>query len=525
MRDLFINYGALMAAAWFAKKKQQKLPENKDQVLKSRRIEDEIYRQARASDERLDKIRRDCVPKLPVVENLSRDVYQSLYTLDVRHNEQSELSPLVRRFNRHILGEVMKSPDYPAMKSICEGRGYPAMEATAEFMEQVAGRLDDLLAAANGDNNALDALQSQERRQTEYLQQLQQLAAENEQSPDPAKEKKLVQTANRLDSKEKQVEYLNQAVKDNLAKSKQVREIVESAVSAAREKAEEVQAILRSWGDEGATNEASELNREMVEKVRQNPNLLDIAKYLGRLKELIRQKRKNAFAYGRGEKYSLETGNSLQRVISSEFALLASPETLPLFVRKLQRKTLKQYARRERVCKGQGDIIVCLDESGSTIGDNAAWGKAVAYAMLEIAGINKRDMALIHFSGSGCFRTDLFQYGQYTKADVLKSAEIFLDGGTNYETPLREALRLMEENSYRKADLLFITDGECHLPEEFAQTLRETKAAMGFTITGVLMDQGEPGMAFSLEPFCDEIIKLSEVGGERAADLLVGNRA
>ncbi|MEF9880757.1 MAG: hypothetical protein RR975_15185, partial [Clostridia bacterium] len=77
----------------------------------------------------------------------------------------------------------------------------------------------------------------------------------------------------------------------------------------------------------------------------------------------------------------------------------------------------------------------------------------------------------------------------------------------------------------RKADVLFITDGECRLPEEFAQTLQETKAAMGFTITGVLMDSESPSMTFSLTPFCEEIIRISEVGGERAADLLVGNRA
>lgn len=524
MRDFFLNYGALMAAAWFAQKRKQQPQKNKKQVLKSRRIEDEIYRQMRSQNSSLDKIRQDYESKLPVIENLSRDMFQSLYSLDVRHYEQSELSPQVRRFNRHILNEVMKSPDYPAMKSICDGRSYPAMEAAAEFMEQVAGKLDELLAAANGDNNALNALETQEQRQAQQLQELQQLSKE-EDAPTPALKKKLLQSANRLHSKEQQVEYLNQAVKDNLAKSKQAQQMIADALSATRKKAEEIDTILHAWGNDTATNESSALNRELVDKVRQNKTLLDIAKYLGRLKELIRHKRKNAFAYGRGEKYSLETGNSLQRILSSEFALLAVPETAPLFMRKLQRKGLKQYARRERICKGQGDIIVCLDESSSTRGDKSAWGKAVAYAMLEIAGINKRDFALIHFSGRGSFRTDLFRPGQYTQEDVFQSAATFLGGGTDYVTPLTEALRLMEENNYQRADLLFITDGECRLPEDFAQTLCGTKAARGFTIHGVLMDGFGADMAFSLKPFCDEITFISELGGERTADTLVGNRA
>ena len=63
--------------------------------------------------------------------------------------------------------------------------------------------------------------------------------------------------------------------------------------------------------------------------------------------------------------------------------MLAAPETLPLFLRKLQRKSLKQYQRREPIYKGSGDIICMLDESGSTAAQ-ASWCKAVALALLDI---------------------------------------------------------------------------------------------------------------------------------------------
>ena len=56
------------------------------------------------------------------------------------------------------------------------------------------------------------------------------------------------------------------------------------------------------------------------------------------------------------------------------------------------------YRRREPISKGKGDIIVCLDESYSTYGDNQAWGMAMAMILLQICHDNKRNFALIHFS-------------------------------------------------------------------------------------------------------------------------------
>lgn len=160
-----------------------------------------------------------------------------------------------------------------------------------------------------------------------------------------------------------------------------------------------------------------------MEKVRQNTILLQIARYLGRMKEMIRQKRLNGFSYGRGEKYGLELGNSFSRLISSEFSLLAAPETQPIFLRKYQQKKLKQYARREKICKGRGHKIVCLDQSSSTTGENAAWGKAVAYALLLVTQLDKANFALIRFARRGNFHTDHYLSGQVSTAQIMEDAQ------------------------------------------------------------------------------------------------------
>lgn len=78
-----------------------------------------------------------------------------------------------------------------------------------------------------------------------------------------------------------------------------------------------------------------------MERVRASEALRDVSRYLGRFREIFAQGKRNGYAYGRGEKYSLELGNDLSRALTSELAMLAAPETLPLFLRKYQRRQIK----------------------------------------------------------------------------------------------------------------------------------------------------------------------------------------
>ena len=152
-------------------------------------------------------------------------------------------------------------------------------------------------------------------------------------------------------------------------------------------------------------------------------------------------------------------------------------------------------------------------------------GGAAALALLDIAIQGKRRFAMIHFSSTGRFQTDLFLPGEFDREDVLKAAETFLDGNTDYKTPLQEALRLMEEEGFENADMVFVTDGACALGKDFLDHLKEEQARRGFSITGVLLDQDAVGFSFSLEPFCTEILRTSELTQEKIAENLLNARA
>ncbi len=106
----------------------------------------------------------------------------------------------------------------------------------------------------------------------------------------------------------------------------------------------------------------------------------------------------------------------------------------------------------------------------------------------------------------------------------MRAAETFLRGGTDFQAPMAQALQLMQDGGFENADVVFITDGECALPEDYLMELREAQSALGFTVTGVLLDKQSPGMGFSLKSFCQSIYRTSELLDDDIVRELVAKR-
>lgn len=498
-----------------------------DRVLRSTRLEDSIFADCRNGDTAMDELETDAQAKLSSFPALSHDIFQAFYSLMPRRNDNSELSGIAQKFNSNILDHVMNGEDYPTIKAVCEGRELPAYEAASEFTARTAEELDNLLRDFGGEKGALKTLEklrnAEDAAAEELTALLERLRSSSERNE--TLEQALVNTANKAESKRQQAAAVSKLVDANTAQNKErISTILSQSAKAAAEKAEQVQSILGAWSDEFGNMKRTPANTALLEKVRSNPKLREIAKYLGKYREIFAQAKKNGYAYGRGEKYSLELGNDITRALTSELAMLAAPETTPLFLRKYQRKQIKQYQRREPIYKGMGDIICCLDESGSTKGDAEVWGKAVALTLLDIATDAARKFALIHFSGPGCCKTDIFLPGQYAAEDKMAAAEVFLDGGTDYETPLKEALRLIEDAGFKNADIVFITDGYCELPNMFEDELADKQATLAFRITGILLDTDVGASDFSLKPFCQAIYRTSEVVRDDIVQTLVNQQ-
>jgi hypothetical protein len=125
---------------------------------------------------------------------------------------------------------------------------------------------------------------------------------------------------------------------------------------------------------------------------------------------------------------------------------------------------------------------------------------AAALALHSVTRKEGRPFAAILFSSPGDWVSFVFRNesvieqtstGEESRCGVLdgfmKVATFFFGGGTDYESPLNEARRLIEEGGadWREADVVFITD-DCEVSEGFSERFRADKRRLCFKVFGVI---------------------------------------
>jgi uncharacterized protein with von Willebrand factor type A (vWA) domain len=145
-------------------------------------------------------------------------------------------------------------------------------------------------------------------------------------------------------------------------------------------------------------------------------------------------------------------------------ALLCDSELEDLFYLKFAERRLLQYELEGRESEGRGPIILALDESGS-MGESLsgitkeAWSKAVMLGLLAIARRQRRDFTIIHFSGPKQLRTSVFPKGGSSPLELFDAVDFFFGGGTVFDTWMKEAALLVEQDQFDRADVIVISDG------------------------------------------------------------------
>lgn len=442
------------------------------------------------------------------VLSLLADLFHLLFAQELRLTRPDERDVYVRLVQSAFVDDLLKRDDFLHLRNLCKANAFAAMEAARAYQQAVES---DMLACAEEIEPLASVLTRLERPHDAADAKLHDLVQHAQ--TNPAQTPAALQTASKVASTAEQIRVVTGMIQAKMQKrSAETAQVICVALRCSMEAAMLAKCVAQCWGDESqSAQQQAEHNQAMLERVKGNAMLQGITRQLGRMKEMLSDLRKNDYAHGRGEKYTVTRGRDMKNLLSGELAMMASPATTPLFLRKYHAKGLLQYAKRERVHKGHGDVIVCLDESGSTEGENAEWGKALVLAVQDICAYEGRKFALVHFSGKDQFRTDLFLPGQYTSQDLLSAAEHFFDGGTDFETPIREALRLVNEETFENADILFITDGEKSISDELAEQLRNAIQDARCSVVGLLLDADSPGMAFSLEKFCERIYRVSEM--------------
>jgi uncharacterized protein with von Willebrand factor type A (vWA) domain len=225
--------------------------------------------------------------------------------------------------------------------------------------------------------------------------------------------------------------------------------------------------------------------------------------------------------HGVDEVYDLTLGDNLTRVVPSELVYLADEELEDVFWAKYVTHSLLQYKMRGAEKTAQGAIICMVDNSYSMHGEREVWAKAVALSLLEIAKREHRDFYGIHFGSAHDMKEWHFPKGEVELSDVLDYAEWFFNSGTDFETPISRAIEVLEEQfsseSSQKGDLIMISDGECHVSEEWMTRYFNSKEALSFRMYSVLINESSVSSHWPvLETLSDKTWPVRDIatGGE-----------
>lgn len=518
---VFIDMPAFMKV-YQAIQKMKKTPAVSNRLFQSLKLEDQIYDEAARRIPHLKEVLGQKPRGLPIFPDIVRDLFQCFYSLKPIRRPENELSLAARSISVPLFAQFEKDADYTRLQARCRGRSYLAAEGAAEFAEKLLQHSQELLPRYGGKKDMEQVLEQQEQVFQKMLKVLDRKKQLYDRESTDERFRTLSNQMNRVLHKAKQLEDLHHILNDSISAASHSRaQTVQQAAEAAEQHTQGLKTLLDAWGAEPGSERFGEMDMEILDKAQSSDLLARIARYLGPCRELMHEQRNNGYTYRRGEKCGIALGAQVQQALSSELAYLAHPVTAPLFLHKMSRRQIRQYQRRERITLGSGDIIVCVDESASTESDDKdAWARAVAYALVDKVGHQGRRASIIHFSSVSEVSEDLFLPGQYTPEDIMNSARHFYCGGTDYEAPLRKAVETLDSGMLSKADIVFITDGQCRVSLDFQDWLCAKLAEHRASITGILLDSGN-SFEFSLKGFCKKVYRTSELAPSEILSELV----
>jgi len=159
-------------------------------------------------------------------------------------------------------------------------------------------------------------------------------------------------------------------------------------------------------------------------------------------------------------------------MLPAEAALLADESMELLFYKKFTEKKLQTFeyqakvlsyeeeeikSKRQKEKEGKkGPFIICVDTSGSMHGTLETVAKTLCFALLKMAVKDNRKCYLISFSTAieTLNLTDL----KNNLDKLIEFLSMSFNGGTDAVPAMREAIRILETEDYKKADVIMVSD-------------------------------------------------------------------
>lgn len=470
---------------------------------------------------------------LPTFKYLHEDIFMSLYqyNAEVLPPEQMHIQSWM---NRNILSQLINTPIFITLRKTCRCDLFNAGIGTEIIGKQAIEILKEEMAKIKDFEKKKEALE----KLIEQEEKMDSLAEELDEMEELLEEMRM-QGRDSGDEYDSLVEGYNNgqlSLQEARALAEQMSEDCEELVETTDElvdnftvqmdnsivdatsEVQQVSEYVQAWGlGEGSDIKVPfGLKRSALERIRNSRYLKEFTDMIGKYKECAVTEQKKKVKASAIEIKSVKVGDKIEDALPSDKLNLCNEVTKKDFYRRMTQGQLMSYDKESQKQKNKGPIIVCIDLSGSMGGDKEMWAKALAVGILEVAQIQKREFACIPYD-SHVRKTTVIHKDEISPDKIIGIAEESAGGGTDFERPLREASKLIEDSNFKEADIVFITDGDCCVSDSFRRQFKQLKEDKEFRTMGVLVDYGHTSRT-SLDDFCDSVTTVSKIADAKDAN-------
>jgi uncharacterized protein with von Willebrand factor type A (vWA) domain len=447
-------------------------------------------------------------------EKLSADVFFSFYNKNVELRKM-EFVRLKYLFNHNIMENIINDAEYEKLRMNTAHNKNNSFEAMMLFMGKVAENLKDFIKSGAGKEHQIlsDRMNELDENIIDELKKGKNGGKDAE---------KLFKEAQKLGD-----DLKNHINKNEKEYKKNVKKAMDSSSSEMKEAAELFDTV---FGGNIAGTGPGELERlpihvrlEYARRIKNNPAMKLVMEYAGRFKLTAYTKQVEKRSDIRIEPTDVKYGGDFREMDPKDMASLVGGnrvmrEQLKMRIAKKELLELKRtFKEKDWENEGKGPVVVCVDTSGSMSGEKEYKSKAIALAAADIAFSQQRDFACVLFSSESEITMVKIKSGESFDAvipKILDIGSIFYGGGTDFESPLKAAVEIIEKESFSRADIIFMTDGYAELSPGFLEYFGKVKEQKKFKVMGILCDSYDADRKSArevMELFCDKLTYNTEM--------------
>lgn len=471
--------------------------------------------------------------------SLMGDLWASLYKMKPAMKEFEEGQQPKRQINHQLINRVFADEQFEQMRKITTLDDFSAAIGSMRLNEKVYQWLAEQKAKSQELQSLMQQLiekQKQMESQQKKQDQTKQRQQDAQDSGDTSEQKKADSQAKRdqkkMDSMQQELSDIQIQIQQQLSQALQgeggdsFSQAIQAASSETQESKEDLQNLLS--GGSGSSGGDGEMKKvplrdqiALAEMLRENKKMREIAEWAGNFKAIARKKQKSKHTESL-DRSGMTLGDDVERLLPQELGMMLKDSTKIDFLRRYAEGQTMMYSPKGKETLGKGPIIICLDQSGSMKHlDNQSKGFVLALAM--IAKKQRRDFAVIPFSNK--VKSEFFYgKGKISPAQLVTLATSFQGGGTQYGPPLERAKSIiLNQKRYKKADILFVTDGDPDdtgllANKEWQKNFQQFKKDTDTSVLSLLIGSGLSNYYVNL--FSDKVLKANDFQDENSHDIL-----